>query len=113
MRFDFRAVMRFFVRLIAWGGGVVLVLFVWFNYADVIVAMMDANLAFIKWTTHVVPPPYGAMAESALRGALAADKALLFFEGGMAVRTFIWLVFSRRMPFTRRTKEARHIVPRG
>lgn len=67
-----------------------LVLFVWYTASPLIVNLLDANLALIKVGCGFLPVPYGAMAESAFRGALAADKALLFAEGGLAVRSMFF-----------------------
>jgi len=53
------------------------------------VMLLDFNLAAIKAGCKFLPTPYGAMAESALRGALAADKAMLFAEGTLVVKGFL------------------------
>ena len=42
--------------------GTALVLALWYHAAWVIVWLMDANLAFIKWGCGLLPKPYGAMA---------------------------------------------------
>ena len=78
--------------------GTSMVLFVWYQYAPLIVYLMDMNLGLIKWVCAQVPAPYGSMAESALRGALGADKALLFAEGTWLVGGFLRFL---RTAFTR------------
>ena len=66
--------------------GITLVVYAWYKFPGAIVTLLDFNLAVIKWACAFVPAPYGAMAESALRGMLAADKALLFAEGTLVVK---------------------------
>ena len=69
---------------------VALVVAIWYQVPSFIVTLFDFNLQLIKFGCYLLPAPYGAMAESALRGALAADKALLFAEGALAVRMLLW-----------------------
>lgn len=69
---------------------IALVVFVWYQASPLIVALLDFNLQLIKAGCAVLPTPYGAMAESALRGALAADKAFLFAEGSLAIKGLLW-----------------------
>ena len=74
-------IMSAVLKILAVVAGTVLVLVVWYQASGVIVTLMDWNLQFIKWACRLLPAPYGSMAEAALRGALGADKALLFAEG--------------------------------
>ncbi len=86
------------IKVISVVAGTALVLYVWYDYAGTIVTLMDFNLGVIKWVCGLMPAPYGAMAESALRGALAADKAMLFAEGTWLVGgclRFLKAAFSR------------------
>lgn len=68
---------------------IALVVFVWYKAAPLVVLLLDLNLGVIKWGCSFLPQPYGAMAESALRGGLAADKAMLFAEGALVVKGFL------------------------
>lgn len=72
--------------------GTMLVLVLWYKAAPVIVALLDFNLAAIKWVVAQVPAPYGAMAESALRIGLMADKAMVLAEGSWLMGSVLWLV---------------------
>lgn len=81
--------------------GVALVVYAWYNLAPLVVNLLDFNLGMVKWACGFLPKPYGAMAESALRGALAADKALLFAEGTGLVKGVLLLL---KLPFTRSDK---------
>jgi len=63
-----------------------LVVFVWYEASPLIVWLLDLNLWFVKFGSSLLPEPYGSMAEVALRGALGADKALLFAEGALAAK---------------------------
>lgn len=69
---------------------IALVVFVWYQASPLIVTLLDFNLQVIKTGCALLPPPYGTMAESALRGALAADKAFLFAEGSLAIKGALW-----------------------
>jgi len=69
---------------------VALVVVTWYQEPSIIVALLDFNLKVVKAGCALLPAQYGAMAESALRGALAADKALLFAEGALLVRVLLW-----------------------
>ncbi len=80
-----RAVLKIIVGILS----IALVLVVWYKAAPLVVALLDFNLSMIKTGCKFLPTPYGAMAESALRGALAADKAMLFAEGTLAVKGFL------------------------
>lgn len=78
---------------------IALVVCVWYQASPLIVILLDFNLQVIKAGSSLLPAPYGAMAESALRGALAADKAFLFAEGSLAIKGALWglrLLFTRR-----------------
>ncbi len=77
--------MNFVIRVISLVLGTALVLYIWYEYSHVVVNLMDFNLGIIKLMCSFLPAPYGSMAESALRGALSADKAMLFLEGSSAV----------------------------
>ncbi len=77
---------RTITRFILWILSIALVLVVWYNAAPLVIKLLDFNLQFIKICCTFLPPPYNAMSESALRGALGADKALLFAEGTVAVK---------------------------
>jgi hypothetical protein len=79
---------------------VALVLLVWYQASDIIVKLLDFNLFTIKYACAQVPAPYGAMAESALRGGLAADKAGLFVEGGIVIRTFFFVLKRVFFPYS-------------
>lgn len=81
--------------------GIALVVYAWYNLAPLVVNLLDFNLGMVKWACAFLPAPYGAMAESALRGALAADKALLFAEGTGLVKGVLLLF---KLPFTRSDK---------
>lgn len=72
--------------------GTILVLVLWYKAAPVIVALLDFNLVAIKWVVAQVPAPYGAMAESALRIGLMADKAMVLAEGSWVIGTLLWLL---------------------
>jgi len=80
-----RAVLKIIVGVL----GISLVVYAWYKFPNAIVSMLDFNLAAIKAGCKLVPAPYGAMAESALRGMLAADKAMLFAEGTLVVKGFL------------------------
>jgi hypothetical protein len=80
-----RAILKIIVGILS----IALVLVIWYKAAPLVVTLLDFNLAMIKTGCHFLPTPYGAMAESALRGALAADKAMLFAEGTLAVKGFL------------------------
>lgn len=66
-----------------------LVLVIWYKEAALVVSLLDFNLSAIKAGCGLLPPPYGAMAESALRGGLAFDKTLLFAEGTVAIKVLL------------------------
>ena len=72
--------------------GTILVLVLWYKAAPIIVALLDCNLAAIKWVVAQIPAPYGAMAESALRIGLMADKAMVLAEGSWLIGTLLWLL---------------------
>ncbi len=81
-------------RFILWILSIALVLVVWYNAAPFVIQLLDFNLQLIKLFCAYLPPPYNAMSESALRGALGADKALLFAEGTVAVKLVFFLLKS-------------------
>ena len=91
---------NFFLRLLAVALTTTGLVWLWLNAPVLIVAGFDLNLTMIKWVSSLVPAPYGAMGEVALRG-LGADRALIFAEGGLVVKFAFWFVarlFKRRVP---------------
>lgn len=70
----------------AWIFGIALLVWVWTKYPSLVVSILDFNLHMIKLVCGWVPKPFNAMAESALRVGLGADKALLFIEGKLVVQ---------------------------
>lgn len=99
----FKVIATAVLKLVVGVLGIALVLYAWYNWAPLIVDLLDFNLKAIKWACSLVPKPYGAMAESALRGALAADKAMLFAEGTGLIKGVLLLV---RVAFTGRFNPA-------
>ena len=89
----------FFLRLVAVALTTAGLVWLWLNTPNWIVAGFDLNLATIKWVASLVPAPYGAMSEVALRG-LGADRAMIFFEGSLVVKLAFWFVgrLFRRVP---------------
>lgn len=67
--------------VILWVLSTALVVYLWYNYAPVIVNLMDFNLRLIKYGCGYLSEPYRSMTESALRGVFGADKAMIFAEG--------------------------------
>ena len=84
--------LQFICRVLAILGGTALVVWAWTFHAPAIVGLLDFNLGVIKWGASLLPTPYGAMAESALRIGLMADKAMVWAEGAWAVGSVLWLV---------------------
>lgn len=87
------------VRVIAVALTTAGLIWLWLNAPSLIVRVFDTNLAVIKFTASLIPAPYGAMGEVALRG-LGADRALIFAEGSLVVKLAFWLVarIFRRAP---------------
>jgi len=83
------------IKGLALVAGTALVLFAWYQASGVIVWLMDQNLWLIKQGCALLPKPYNSMAESALRGALGADKALLFAEGTWMVGGLLRVIVNR------------------
>jgi hypothetical protein len=84
------------VRVLAIAFSTAALVWLWLKAPQVIVAGFDMNLAVIKELASLVPAPYGAMGEVALRG-LGADRALMFAEGTLLMRSILRLV--ARKPF--------------
>jgi len=84
---DFLDLLRSIAIFIA---SIAIVVALWYWRPDGLTAMMDANLAIIKFVGRTLMAPYGAMTESALR-LLAGEKALLFFETALLIRLSVWL----------------------
>lgn len=82
---------NFIIRAVAMALTTAGLVWLWLNAPSLIVAGFDANLAVIKWAASLVPAPYGAMSEVALRG-LSADRALIFAEGAVAIKLAFWLI---------------------
>ena len=100
---------NFFLRVVAVALTTAGLVWLWLSYPSLIVSGFDLNLAMIKFAASLVPAPYskyGAMGEVALRG-LGADRALIFAEGGFAVKLAFWLVVRpfRRVPSQNAKKE--------
>ena len=83
---------RSVLRIITSVLGAALVLFIWYKYPALVVSVFDVNILLVKMVCKLIPSPYGAMAESALRGGLGADKAMVFFEGQLAVDAVLLLL---------------------
>lgn len=66
--------------------GAALLLAGWWYAPDMILAVLDGNLAAIKAVCGFLPEAWGSSAETALRIGLGADKALLFAEGSLIFR---------------------------
>ena len=79
------------IKVVATLVGIVVLAALWFKAPQVIVAGFDTNLAVIKFLAHLVPAPYGAMGEVALRG-LGADRALMFGEATLVMRGVFFLI---------------------
>lgn len=101
----FRICARLIGRIIVWIVAIAIVIVIWYKAAGLIVWLLDFNLRVIKAACAYLPAPYGAMAESALRGGLGADKALLFAEGTFAVKTIAMLLWRLVRP------RKKHIEP--
>jgi hypothetical protein len=98
------------IKFVLWILSIVLVLVVWYKAAPLIVELLDINLRIIKAACNYLPTPYNAMSESALRGALAADKAMLFAEGTIAVRAVFFVLKSLFVRPFRRQKTRKVVV---
>lgn len=98
------------IKFVLWILSIALVLVVWYKAAPLIVELLDINLRIIKMACNYLPTPYNAMSESALRGALAADKAILFAEGTIAVRAMFFVLKALFVRPFRRQKTKQIVV---
>lgn len=90
----------FFVRVLAALLSVAGLILLSLYAPSFIVVVLDANLAAIKLVASLVPVPYGAMGEVALREGLGADSAMFFWESWLIVKLAFWLIARpfRRVP---------------
>ena len=84
--------MDFFTGLLKTIITVLLVVVVWWYYPQIINDLMNVNLEIIAFAASLLPETYGAQIEATLR-LLAGEKALIFFESGLAVKIVFKYVF--------------------
>lgn len=84
--------MDFFVGLLKTVVTVACVVLTWWYYPQAINNLMDFNLDVITFMASLLPVAYGAQVEATLR-LLAGEKALIFFEAGLAVTIIFKYVF--------------------
>ena len=84
--------MDFFTGLLKTIITVLLVVLTWWYYPQFINDLMNANLQIIAFAASLLPDTYGPQVEATLR-LLAGEKALIFFESGLAVKIMFKYVF--------------------
>ncbi len=72
--------------------GIVVVVYAWFYHPQTLVEVFDWNLRAIKWLSSFLSPQDAARVESALRGGLMADRAMILLEGVVVVQTALQAV---------------------
>lgn len=76
-------------RLAIFGLTAAVMVWLWYEKPELLVAGFDYNLAAIKWVSGRLPETWAFRTEAALRG-LSMERTLLFGEGSFAV----WLILA-------------------